>query len=229
MTDSLAQQAPFPWQQARWQQLLSQHQQERLPHALLLSGHAGTGKRLFAQALAAYVLCSQPLEGKACGKCKGCQLLQAGSHPDLMFLEPEEKSRVIKVDQIRSLKSFASQTAQLCGYKVIIVQPADRLNINAANALLKDLEEPAAQTLFLLISDQPEQIAATIRSRCNHLLFPVPDRPQSVQWLAEKVTSENAETLALLLEFADNAPLQAVQLHGNDALTHRNLLSQPLY
>ena len=221
MTDSFAPQAPFPWQQQIWQQLQSQHLQGRLPHALLLSGHAGTGKRLFAQALAAYMLCSQPIEGKACTECKGCQLLKAGSHPDFMLLEPEEKSRVIKVDQIRSLKNFTSQTAQLNGYKVIIVQPADVLNINAANALLKDLEEPPAKTLFLLVSDQSEHIAATIRSRCNHLVFPVPDRPQALQWLAEKVTDENAETLALLLEFADNAPLQALQLHDSDALTHR--------
>jgi len=221
MTDYFVQQAPFPWQQASWQQLLARHQQNRLPHALLLTGHAGTGKQLFAQAMAAYVLCSEPREGKACGSCKCCQLFKAGSHPDFMTLAPEEKSRVIKVDQIRSLKNFTSQTAQLSGYKVIIVQPADVLNINAANALLKDLEEPPAKTLFLLVSDQPEQIAATIRSRCNHLVFVVPGAEPALQWLSEKVKDESAETLAQLLRFADDAPLLALQLHGNNALTHR--------
>lgn len=221
MVDNFLQEAPFPWQLASWQQLLAQHQQERLPHALLLSGHAGTGKRLFALALASYVLCSEPFEGKACGHCKNCLLLSAGSHPDFMMLEPEEKSRVIKVDQVRSLKNFSSQTAQMSGFKVIIVQPADVLNINAANALLKDLEEPPAKTLFLLISDQPEQISATIRSRCNQLVFATPDRSQAQQWLAQKIPDESAETLALLLTFTDNAPLQALQLHERDGLTHR--------
>jgi DNA polymerase III subunit delta' len=221
MTDHSLQGTPFPWQSASWQQLLAQHQQQRLPHALLLSGHAGTGKRKFALMFASYVLCTEPCEGKACGHCKTCQLLRAGSHPDFMMLEPEEKSRVIKVDQIRGLKNFSAQTAQLSGFKVIIIQPADVLNINAANALLKDLEEPPAKTLFLLISDQPEQISATIRSRCNQLFFATPDRSKAQQWLAQKIPDESAETLALLLTFTDNAPLQALQLHQSDGLTHR--------
>lgn len=226
MTDNPFHLAPFPWQQACWQQLLEQYQSGRLPHALLFNGHAGTGKRLLAQALAAYLLCTQPNKNKACGTCKGCQLLAAGSHPDLMQLEPEEKSRVIKVDQIRALKNFSSQTAQLNGYKVIILQPADSLNINAANALLKDLEEPPGKTLFLLVSDQAEQIVATIRSRCQRLHFPVLDSQQCSQWLADKVADE--ETRAQLLRLADNAPLQALQLHENDALNHRKTIYRGL-
>jgi len=226
MTENLAPLAPFPWQQANWQQLLDQHQQGRLPHALLLSGHAGTGKSLFAQTLAAYLLCSQPVEGKACGECKGCHLRTAGTHPDLMLVAPEEKSRVIKVDQVRALKEFCSKTAQLNGYKVIILKPADSLNISSANALLKDLEEPQPNTVFLLVSDQPAQLVATIRSRCHQLSFPVPDIDLASQWLAERV--EHAEQLSQLLRMADDAPLLALDLYKNDALNHRKTIYRGL-
>lgn len=226
MTNSLLNSAPFPWQLTNWQQLLDQHQRGCLPHALLLSGHAGTGKSTFAQALAAYFLCSQPFEGKACGECKGCHLLAAGTHPDLMQVEPEEKSRVIKVDQVRALKEFCGKTAQLNGYKVIILQPADSLNISSANALLKDLEEPRPNTVFLLVSDQPAQIVATIRSRCHQLAFPVPDVELATQWLAERL--DNTETLPQLLVMSDNAPLLALELHERDALTHRKTIYRGL-
>jgi len=226
MTDNLATLAPFPWQQINWQQLLAQHSQDRLPHALLLSGHAGTGKSLFAQALAAYLLCSEPSNAKACGHCKGCRLLSAGTHPDLIRVEPEEKSRVIKVDQVRALKEFCGKTAQLNGFKVIILRPADSLNISSANALLKDLEEPQPNTVFLLVSDQPAQIVATIRSRCHQLSFLVPDVNHASQWLAERV--EDAEMLPQLLAMADNAPLMALELDENDALNHRKIIYRSL-
>ena len=226
MTDNLSHQAPLPWQQTSWQQLLDQHERKRLPHALLLSGHAGTGKSLFAEALAAYLLCVEPFEGKACGECKGCHLRRAGTHPDLMLVVPEEKSRVIKVDQVRALKEFCGKTAQLNGYKVIILQPADSLNISSANALLKDLEEPQPNTVFLLVSDQPAQIVATIRSRCRQISFPVPEVAMATQWLAERV--ENSETLPQLLLLADNAPLLALELHENDALDHRKTIYRGL-
>ena len=221
MLNLVDQPIPFSWQQSNWTQLLSQHKDNRLPHALLLSGHEGMGKSLFAQAFASYVLCSQPTAGKACKHCKSCQLLEVGSHPDLLLLEPEEKSGVIKVDQVRRLQSFSSRTAQLRGYKVIIVRPADSLNINAANALLKDLEEPPAKTLFLLVSDQPQQLVATIRSRCHQLVFTAPDSLQAMQWLTSTLPDIEVDTLNLLLTFADNAPLQALHFYEADALTHR--------
>jgi DNA polymerase III subunit delta' len=226
MANNLSHQAPFPWQQTNWQQLLDQLEQKRLPHALLLSGHAGTGKSLFAQSLAAYLLCSQPFESKACGECKGCHLRVAGTHPDLMLVAPEEKSRVIKVDQVRALKEFCGKTAQLNGYKVIILQPADSLNISSANALLKDLEEPQPNTIFLLVSDQPAQIVATIRSRCHQLSFPVPEGATATQWLVERVG--DTETLPQLLVMADNAPLLALELHEKDALNHRKTIYRGL-
>lgn len=218
--------APYPWQTAAWQSLLEPYQQARLPHALLLTGHTGIGKLDFALAFANLVLCNDPLDGFACGKCKGCQLRQAGSHPDLLHIAPEEVGKAIKVDQIRQLKDFSSQTAQLNGYKVIVLQPADALNINAANALLKDLEEPPAQTLFLLITDQPEQVSATIRSRCNQVLLSVPDRRLACEWLSGQLG--NLEQVDLALKVADNAPLLALELCQNEGLEQRKLIYRGL-
>ena len=104
--------APYPWQIATWQLLLGQYQQFRLPHALLLSGLAGTGKSDFAEALANMVLCNDSQKDKACGQCKGCQLRIAGSHPDLLRIEPEEVGKAIKIDQSRRLKDFLGFNTQ---------------------------------------------------------------------------------------------------------------------
>lgn len=218
--------APYPWQLAAWQLLLEQYQQSRLPHALLFSGHAGTGKLDFAIALANLILCNEAPQGRACDKCKGCQLRRAGSHPDLLHIEPEETGKAIKVDQIRRLKEFSSQTAQMNGYKVIILQPADALNINAANALLKDLEEPPAQTLFMLVTDKAEQVSATIRSRCNQTLLGVPDSAQASQWLAQHL--QDQEQASLALKVTDNAPLLALELCQNEGLEQRKAIYRGL-
>ena len=126
----------YPWQVALWQQLVGRTQHA---HAYLLHGAAGIGKRALAERLMAYLLCRQPTDVGACGQCKACYLLAAGTHPDNFILQPEEPEKPIKVDQVRELVSFVVQTAQLGGRKVVLVEPAEAMNLNAANALLKSL------------------------------------------------------------------------------------------
>ena len=159
-TDSLQ---VYPWQEQRWQQLLQQHREGRLPHALMFNGPPGCGKQQLAGQLVNHLLCNSPGEGKACGQCKGCQLLKAGSHPDALMIEPDEPGKAIKIDQIRHAAGFVAQTAQMGGYKGIIIAPAESLNINSANALLKILEEPGAKTVFVLVSSQPGRVTPTVR------------------------------------------------------------------
>lgn len=153
----------YPWQDALWQQLAGRTQHA---HAYLLHGPAGIGKRALAERLMARLLCQQPAGLDACGQCKSCYLLAAGTHPDNYILEPEEADKAIKVDQVRDLVSFVVQTAQLAGRKVVLVEPTESMNINAANALLKSLEEPSGQTVLLLISHQPSRLLPTVKSRC---------------------------------------------------------------
>src|SRR6185312_9049826 len=146
-----------------WNYLHQRRQNNSLPHALLLTGLPDLEfPRLFSKSL----LCLKPdLEGKACNNCRTCSLMQAGSHPDFYQIEPEETGKTIRIDQIRELISELNQTAQQGGYKIAIIAPAEAMQMGAANALLKTLEEPAANTLIMLVSNQPGLLAATLRSR----------------------------------------------------------------
>ena len=158
------------WHATAWQQLQTSHRQQRLPHALLLSGEAGIGKAEFAARLAASLLCEQPhVDGQACGTCHACQRLGAQTHPDRFRLEPEEPGKAIKVDAVRQLIRNLSLTGHYGGYRVVTVEPAELMNTNAANAFLKTLEEPPANTLLILITASPARLPATIRSRCQPL------------------------------------------------------------
>lgn len=161
----------YPWQQALWSQLGGRAQHA---HAYLLYGPAGIGKRALAEHWAAQLLCQRPAAAGACGECKACQLLAAGTHPDYFVLEPEEAEKPIRVDQVRDLVGFVVQTAQLGGRKVVLLEPAEAMNVNAANALLKSLEEPSGDTVLLLISHQPSRLLPTIKSRCVQQACPLP-------------------------------------------------------
>jgi len=171
----------YPWQDSLWQQLAGRSQHA---HAYLLHGPAGIGKRALAERLMASLLCQRPTP-EACGECKSCLLLKAGSHPDNYILEPEEADKAIKVDQVRDLVSFVVQTAQLGGRKVVLIEPVESMNINAANALLKSLEEPSGDTVLLLVSHQPSRLLPTIKSRCVQQACPLPGEAMSLQWLAQ--------------------------------------------
>ncbi|WP_126454920.1 DNA polymerase III subunit delta' [Sulfuriflexus mobilis] len=200
----------LPWQTDPWQSLQQRRRAGRMPHALLLSGPAGIGKYAFAQALARSLLCQSPTEaGSACGHCKACELLAAGSHPDWMSIVPEEEGKAIKVDQVRSLAEFTALHAHYSGYKVIILQPAEHMNHAAANSLLKTLEEPSADTLLLLVSAQPQRLLATIRSRCQQLHFTAPAKGEALTWLRSQIANADVEHL---LEMASGAPLTALKM-----------------
>ena len=213
--------SPLPWQTTQWQQLTDQSQVNRLPHALLLTGIKGIGKTRFAKTFAESLLCeSRQMDGSACGQCRSCLLVAAGSHPDLTVIQPEEDSKVIKIDQIRKIIASVTLSPQYAGYKIIIISPADAMNRNAANSLLKTLEEPPGQALLVLSTDKPAHLPATVRSRCQQLKFNAPARNEALAWLKQQPTRiEHAETL---LDLASGGPLEAVKLAENDILERRS-------
>lgn len=211
----------YPWQASLWQQLAGRTQHA---HAYLLHGPAGIGKRALAERLMYLLLCQQPQGLEACGQCKSCSLLTAGSHPDNYILEPEEADKAIKVDQVRDLVSFVVQTAQMGGRKVVLIEPVESMNINAANALLKSLEEPSGETVLLLVSHQPSRLLPTIKSRCVQQACPLPSEAMSVAWLADALPECTDEERVELLTLAAGSPLAAVSLQGQGVREQRALV-----
>lgn len=207
MNDAILPMPPYDWQQADWEQFCQRINDGKLPHAFILAGQEGIGVEDLAMAMGQYLLCLSPMNNIACGRCRGCQLINAGTHPDLLYVSPESKGKPIKIDQIRELAGFVDQTAQQGGYKIIVLSPAETMNINAANALLKNLEEPAGKTIFLLTSSELNQVLPTIRSRCAKMMLYTPKAEQALAWL----NSVGVEDAVDLLSDVRGAPLLAKQ------------------
>ncbi len=210
----------LPWQQQQWQNLMARLRGASFPHALLITGPAGLGKDRFAALLVQTLLCERGIDaGQPCGQCRSCLLYAADSHPDQRRVAPPEPGKVIGVDQIREANRYLTQTSQYGGYKAVIITPADQLNANAANSLLKSLEEPSPYSVILLISARPGRLPATILSRCQRLMFAPPPPQVARQWLVEQIDSQLDP--GLLLDLAEGAPLRAVQLANEDIFTVR--------
>lgn len=211
----------YPWQDELWQQLAGRKQHA---HAYLLHGPAGIGKRALAERLMAHLLCQRPTAKDACGECKSCLLLKAGSHPDNYILESEEADKAIKVDQVRDLVSFVVQTAQMGGRKVVLIEPVESMNVNAANALLKSLEEPSGDTVLLLVSHQTSRLLPTIKSRCQQQACPLPSEAMSLAWLATALPDCTQDERIELLTLAAGSPLAAVKLQTQGVREQRLLV-----
>ena len=216
----------FTWNREIWDSIRSRV--AKIPHAVLIQGPEGVGKLALAEKLAARLLCEAPTEdSEACGRCDGCRWVAAGSHPDFRRIEPEalalsgtstdeieadtggraarraKPSTEIRVDQVRELSDFLYLGSHRGQRRVAIVHPAESMNVHAANALLKGLEEPPSGALFLLVSHHPARLLATIRSRCVVLSIPRPDASAALAWL--KAVAPEAEAKRWLA-FAGGAP-----------------------
>jgi DNA polymerase-3 subunit delta' len=201
----------LPWCEAPFARLRQLREQGRLGHAWLIAGPVGVGKLQFVQELARWLYCAAPMPQGACGACQDCHLFDVGTHPDWRLLQPEKKQ--LTVGQVRELIDFAQVTSQR-GTKVLVLAPAEAMNINAANALLKILEEPPPDTMLFLVSHQSAQLLATLRSRCQQLNFKLPEREQALAWLRAQGAAEPERLLAK----AKGAPLKALELTAGDTL-----------
>jgi len=205
-----------PWNRALFQQLTADR--ERMPHALLLHGPAGVGKRDLGLALAQWSVCGAPVPEGACGLCDACNWFVQGNHPDYRYLEPKEEevdeagkvkkkaSKEIKVDQVREISEFLCLSAHRGGWRSALIYPAELMNQAAANALLKTLEEPPPRVLLILVSHQPGRLLPTVRSRCRKVAVGLPATSVAMDWLREAGV---AQPLDLLAE-AGGAPLAAI-------------------
>ena len=159
----------------RWQRLLAAHASGRLAHALLLAGPRGAGKGHFAAGLASFLLCeSSGGARRPCGECRSCAQIAAGTHPNLMRLQPAEDKRDIAIDDVRDLLDRLHLSSHYGQAKIAIIEPADALNASGVNALLKTVEEPPPATHLLFVSERWRALPATLRSRCQILRFARP-------------------------------------------------------
>ena len=223
-THKVALQLPLPWQESIWQRLNQRLEQGRLPHGLMFCGPKGIGVERLATAFAQRLMCDAEMSKYACGNCKACQLMMAGNHPDISLLAPEEEGKRILIDEVRHLIGRLSKTAQQGGWKVVLISPAEAMNNNASNALLKSLEEPQDKTLLILVAHRPSLVSATIRSRCQIEHLPVPDRQLAEQWLHE-VTGDQ-EAIAEPLQLAGGKPLLALEYMQGDSFEARQHFEQ---
>lgn len=220
----------YPWQHEPWQHWAGLR--SRLPHAILLKGPQGIGKLDFAMNLAQSLLCERPqADGFACQDCPSCHWFRQETHPDFRVVQPDaladaeegeerdagkkKPSRQISVDQVRALADFANLSAHQGGRRVVLIHPAEAMNISAANALLKTLEEPAGRMILILVSHKPQQLLPTILSRCVALVAPMPSPEESSAWLRQQGIAHPATLLAQ----AGFAPLTAARLAEEGAGT----------
>ena len=215
----------LPWQRAIVVQWLARR--GAWPHALVVAGRAGIGKRVLAETLAAALLCERPrADGSACGECPGCAYVRAGQHPDLFVVEPVARDddgnakpqQWIEVDAVRALTAWSQVTSHRGGARVALIDPAERMNASAANALLKTLEEPPAGAFLILVSSQPGRLPPTVLSRCQRLAAPEPSAALSRAWLVERGVADPDTALAR----AGFAPLAALALAGSDLAAERD-------
>lgn len=180
----------------------------RLSHAYLFSGNEGIGKRLTAIAFAKILLCSS--EGsESCGDCSACVQVDGGNHPDLIMVEPQKGT--ITIDNVRNIKRELSRKSFAGGYKICVIDEAEKMNVRAENALLKTLEEPSPDTLIILITGQPYLLLPTILSRCQHIKF----QPLSNSIAAELVMEKgkvDRQTAALMVSLTGGSPGKALEL-----------------
>lgn len=194
----------FPWQQQAWDQL--QVMRARMPHAILFHGAAGIGKAQFIEHFAQSLLCENTGPGgHACGQCASCGWFLQQNHPDYRRVRPESMedepagegeegedkkaaksktpSKEIKIEQIRGLADFMNISTHRQGLRVVVLYPAEALNMPASNALLKTLEEPPPGTVFLLASNSLDRLLPTILSRCRKFALPMPPFDEALAWL----------------------------------------------
>jgi DNA polymerase III subunit delta' len=215
----------LPWNQNNFDKLAELESSQQLGHAYLIQGQKGLGKESLVKDFSAYLFCQKPDKKNACGVCQPCHLFSAGTHPDFKYIALEEGASQIKIEQVRDSRSFLANTPLMGKYKILLIHSAEKMNINAANALLKNLEEPTSGTLLFLLSHQPGLLLPTIRSRCQQIKISRPSEDIALQWLQKYISEEQAK---LCLQLTFGAPLLALNYANEERQQERREIQKSL-
>lgn len=221
----------IPWLQKPYDELIARFKSATPPHALMIYSKVGIGKARLVDNLVKGILCLQPVSGQPCEQCQSCRWLASDFHPDFYEIKGDGE---IKVDEIRKIHQFVQLTPET-GRKVVVIKQADRMNLNAANSLLKVLEEPPSDLFFILESSSVEKLPITVRSRCQDYFITPPSESEALIYLqgliAGKITLP-ASLLSLLLSISFDAPftvLQYLQAGQQERITTLLPLIQELF
>lgn len=199
----------LPWLRPLWRTLQHDLSQQRLSHAHCIAWQPQLGSDRLIQQFTRLLLCQHPQQ-QACGRCKSCMLAAAGNHPDYYSIDSVD-NKAIGVDAIRDLTSQLQQTSNQFGGKVVWINHADRMTITAANALLKTLEEPTADTYFILSPERVSSLLPTIRSRMQVHVLNCPDLATLQHWLAQQLGRPTSAQEQQLLHQHPQAPVQVLR------------------
>lgn len=193
---------------------------DKIAPAYLFTGIQGIGKRTTAMAFALLLNCVNPVDGDGCKRCSSCKKISDGNHPDLIFIGPDQEKKAIGIDQIREINRHLAFSPVLGQRRIIVIDPAEKMSVEAANAFLKALEEPPPGNILILNVRDPDQLPSTIVSRCQRVPFkPLPT--QDIEdWLLREgnVDKESAKILARLSEGSLG---EAIKLAHDDLFTER--------
>ncbi|NMH67763.1 DNA polymerase III subunit delta' [Bacillus sp. RO3] len=213
-----------PFQPVVLQMLQNSIVKDRVAHAYLFEGEKGTRKKEMSILFAKALLCVNRVDGKACESCSNCRRINHGNHPDLHLVEPDGLS--IKKEQIKSLQEEFSKTGVESKKKIYIIVHADKMTANAANSLLKFLEEPLADTTAILVTENIHHILPTILSRCQTISFkPLPKEQLTKQLLEEGIEPH----LATLASNLTNHYEEAVEICQNEWFAQARIIVLKLY
>lgn len=214
----------LPWFADQLTEMVNRYNDKTFPQSLLMTGEQDIGKSIFANDVAKSILCLDRKDQQACGYCPSCVWVDKNSHPDFLSIASEEKSNFIKVDQIRQLIQFAHMTSET-GRKVIVIHNAHEMNLNAANALLKTLEEPVQNCYLILVTSYPKKLPITITSRCQRQLLSVAGQYDIIfNWL-KSTNDSNDASIQQILALSYGRPILSHQFLSDDVLLIMNELS----
>ncbi|CAB1240239.1 DNA polymerase III subunit delta' [Vibrio cholerae] len=201
----------YPWLVPVWQPWQAGLAAGKISSATLIQASEGLGAESLVELMARTLMCTSS-QSEPCGFCHSCGLMQSGNHPDFHVVKPEKIGKSITVEQIRQMNRIAQESSQLSGYRLIVIEPADAMNESSANALLKTLEEPAPNCLFILVTSRIKHLLPTIVSRCQRLVLPAPTTALVVEWLK----GQGITTPAYALHLCADSPLKtrAFMLEG---------------